>query len=145
MGAEVETSEPMQEPEIYMPTEAATATGPDGKKLLFFTVPQLDLMIKRVIAAQPKEYTYRWGYHPGQRVHVLLFGWPSGEGAGIAIPEGVGDAILNFMLGNTDIYITTLPVQEPLRGDVPAEVVDRIRFGNTIYLPDVKFKPEAGF
>lgn len=141
----MEPHEPMQEPEIYMPTEAATATAPDGKKLVFFTVPQLDVMIKQVVAAQPKEYSYRWGYHPGHRIHVLLFGWPTGHGAGIAIPEGPGDMVLNFMLGLSDVYITTEPVQERLRGNVAAAEIDKIRFGVTVYLPDVKFKPEAGF
>lgn len=141
----MEPHEQMQEPEIYMPSEAATATAPDGKKLLFFTVPQLELMIKQVLSAKPTEYSYRWGYHPGHKVHVLLFGWPTGQGAGIAIPEGPGDLVLNFMLGLSDIYITTEPVQDRLRGDVAAEEVDKIRYGTTVYLPDVKFKPEAGF
>ncbi|MFZ5814061.1 MAG: hypothetical protein ACOY93_01985 [Bacillota bacterium] len=141
----MEPHEQMQEPEIYMPAEAATATAPEGRKLVFFTVPQLDLMIKQVLSVRPKEYTYRWGYHPGHKVHVLLFGWPTGHGAGIAIPEGVGDPVLNFMLGLTDVYVTTEPVQERLRGNVEAAEIDKIRFGNTVYLPDVKFKPEAGF
>lgn len=131
------------EPVIYMPTEAATATAPSGRKLVFFTVPQLDLMIKQVLAERPKEYTYRWAYHPGQQVHVLLFGWPTGEGAGLAIPEGVGDAILNYMLGTTDIYITTHPVQAKLIGDVSAEVIQELVLGNTVSLPEVKFKPEG--
>lgn len=141
----MEPQDQMQEPEIFMPTEAATATSPDGKKAVFFTVPQLEVMIKQVISARPKEYSYRWGYHPGHKVHVLLFGWPTGQGAGLAIPEGAGDLILNYMLGVSDIYITTEPVQEKLRGNVAAEEIDKIRFGTTVYLPDVKFKPEEGF
>jgi hypothetical protein len=140
---ENEQVEGYQEPEIYMPTEAATATAPDGRKLVFFRVPQLDLLIKRVIASRPTEYTYRWGYHPGHRIHVLLFGWPSGEAAGIAIPEGVGDGVLNFMLGTTDVYVTTEPVQDRLSGHVSAEVIQQVIFGNTVALPEVKFKPEA--
>lgn len=133
-----------QEPAIYMPTEAATATAPDGRRLIFFTVPELELMIKQVLAARPKEYSYRWGYHPGEKVHVLLFGWPSGHGAGLAIPEGVGDGILNYMLGTTDLYITAEPVQERMQGEVLPEVIDQIRRGMTVYLPSVKFKPEGG-
>lgn len=133
-----------QEPAIYMPTEAATATAPDGRRLIFFTVPELELMIKQVLAARPKEYSYRWGYHPGEKVHVLLFGWPSGHGAGLAIPEGVGDGILNYMLGTTDLYITAEPVQERMQGEVLPEVIDQIRRGTTVYLPSVKFKPEGG-
>lgn len=140
----MEPRDQMQEPEIYMPTEAATATAPDGKRMVFFTVPQLELMIKQVIADRPTEYSYRWGYHPGHKVHVLLFGWPTGQGAGIAIPEGTGDMVLNFMLGTSDLYITNEPVQERLQGNVATEEVDRIRFGNTVYLPGVKFKPETG-
>jgi hypothetical protein len=134
---------PNAEPEICMPTEAATATAPDGRKLVFFTVPQLDLMIRRVIAARPREYTYRWAYHPGQKVHVLLFGWPNGEGAGVAIPEGAGDMVLNFMLGTTHVYLTTEPVQETLSGNVSAEAVEKVIGGITVLLPGVKFKPEA--
>lgn len=131
------------EPEIYMPTEAATATAPNGKKLVFFTVPQLDLLIKRVLADRPKEVTYRWGYHPGEKIHVLLFGWPNGAGAGLAIPEGAGDMVLHYMLGTSDVFVTTEPVQEPLQGNVSAEIIQKIAFGNTVLLPDVKFKPEA--
>jgi hypothetical protein len=131
------------EPEIYMPTEAATATAPNGRKLAFFTVPQLDVLIKQVIASRPKEYTYRWAYHPVQKVHVLVFGWPTGQTAGVALPEGVGDAILQYLLGITDIYITTEPVQARLSGDVSVAVIQEIVLGNTIGLPDVKFKPEA--
>lgn len=133
------------EPRIYLPAAAATYVGEGGKRLLFFQVPELDLMIKRVLASRPREYTYRWAYHPVRRLHVLLFGWPCGEGAGIAIPEGAGDAVLNFMLGVSDVYITTEPVAGPDGGDLPAEALRRIRFGNTVYLPDVKFKPEEGF
>ncbi len=130
------------EPTIYMPTEAATATAPDGKKMVFFTVPPLSLMIGRVLASKPREYTYRWAYHPGHKVHVLLFGWPNGEGAGIAIPEGVGDMILHYMLGTTDVYLTDEPVQERLQGKVDPKVIERIVHANTVCLPSVKFKPE---
>jgi hypothetical protein len=131
------------EPEIYMPTEAATATAPNGRKMAFFTVPQLDVLIKQVIASRPKEYTYRWAYHPGQKVHVLLFGWPSGQSAAIAIPEGAGDALLHYLLGITDVYITTEPVQAKLSGAISVDPVRDVVYGNTIGLPDVKFKPEA--
>lgn len=132
-----------QEPVIYMPAEAGTAFAPDGRKLVFFSVPELDVMIKQVLAASPDQYTYRWGYHPGERLHVLLFGWPTGHGAGLAIPEGAGDAVLNFMLGTSDVYITSQPLGERLEGDASPEAIDRIRFGFTVYLPNVKFKPEA--
>lgn len=132
-----------QEPVIYMPAEAGTAFAPDGRKLVFFSVPELDVMIKQVLAASPDQYTYRWGYHPGERLHVLLFGWPTGHGAGLAIPEGAGDAVLNFMLGTSDVYITSQPLGERLEGDASPEAIDRIRFGFTVYLPTVKFKPEA--
>lgn len=131
------------EPTIYMPTEAATATSPDSRKLVFFRVPQLDLLIKSVIASRPTQYTYSWGYHPGHKVHVLLFSWPGDLGAGVAIPEGVGDAVLNYMLGTTTVYITTEPVEEVLTGNVSAEKVQQIVLGNTVGLTDVKFKPEA--
>lgn len=133
----------IRDPEIYMPTEAATATAPDGRKLVFFTVPQLDLLIKRVLSAQPQEYSYQWGYHAGQKVHVLLFQWPGIEGAGIAIPEGVGDVILHYMIGTTSVYITTEPVQEQLSGDVSPQTIHAIMVGNTVGLTEVKFRPEA--
>jgi len=131
-----------REPTIFMPTEAVTATGTDGQKLVFLRIPQLELMIKQVIAARPKEYTYRWAYHPTHKVHVLLFQWPSGEGAGVAIPEGAGDAVLTFMLGTSHIYITSEAVQERLSGDVTPEEIGKVVLGNTVGLPDVKFKPE---
>lgn len=130
------------EPEIYMPTEAATATGPDGRKLVFFTVPQFELMIKQVIAARPTEYQYRWGYHPGHKIHVLVFGWPSGHNGGIAIPEGAGDMVLNFMLGTTAVYITSEPVQDRLSGNVKPEAIQELVLGNTVGLTEVKFRPE---
>lgn len=133
------------EPQIFLPAAAATSAGEGGRRRVFFQVPELDLMIKRVLASQPTEYTYRWAYHPGHRLHVLLFGWPCGEGAGIAIPEGAGDAVLHFMLGVSDVYITTQAVAGPQGAELPPEAIDRIRYGNTVYLPDVKFKPEAGF
>jgi len=145
MNGGIEMQGEAAEPRIYLPAAAATAVGAAGKRLLLFQVPELDLMIKRVLASRPREYTYRWAYHPGHRLHVLLFGWPCGEGAGIAIPEGAGDAVLSFMLGVTDVYITTEPVAGPGGADLPPEAIDRIRYGNTVHLPDVKFKPEAGF
>jgi hypothetical protein len=131
------------EAKIYMPTEAATATAPSGRKLVFFTVPQLELLIKNVIAARPGEYTYRWAYHSSQRVHVLLFSWPGIEETGIAIPEGAGDPILHYMQGTSDLFITLEPVQEKLQGKISAEAVEAIVLGNTVGLPDVKFKPEG--
>lgn len=132
-----------EEPQIYMPEEAATAVAPSGRKLVFFTVPQLELMIKQVIAARPAEYTYRWAYHPVHKVHVLLFSWPDLPGAGIAIPEGAGDMILSFMQGTADVFITVERVQERMQGSVSASEIEAIILGNTVGLPDVKFKPEA--
>jgi hypothetical protein len=132
-----------REPEIYMPEEAATAVSPEGKKMVFFTVPQLDLLIKQVLAARPKSYTYRWAYHAGQKVHVLLVEWSSGQSAGLAIPEGPGDLILHFLLGTTDLYITVEPVEEKLKGSVSGETIAALVYGSTVALPGVKFKPEA--
>lgn len=131
------------EPQIFAPVGAATAVAPDGRRLIFFQVPQLDLMIKRVIAERPTQFTYRWAYHPGHKVHVLLFGWPTGEGAGIAIPEGSGDPILQFMQGKADVFITTLPVEERLTGNVPASAIQAVIMDNTVGLPDVEFQPLA--
>ncbi|HEY8347453.1 MAG TPA: hypothetical protein VIL07_09320 [Symbiobacteriaceae bacterium] len=128
---------------IYTPDEAAVTTAADGRRMVFFTVPEADLMIKRVLAADPKEYTYRWAYHPGLRVHVLLFGWPNGEGAGLALEEGRWDGILNQMLGTTDVYITTLPVAGLTGADADSEAVRRVLVGMTVWLPQVKFKPEG--
>lgn len=137
-------SEPqIPDPEIYMPTEAATATGPDGRRLVFFTVPQFQLLIKRVLAGRPTEYTYRWAYHPEQKVHVLLFGWPNGESGGIAIPEGPGDMVLHYMQGATEVFITVEPVQDRLHGQISPREIEKIIRGNTIYLPEVHFKPEG--
>jgi len=141
--AEQEPFRDGQEPVIYLPAEAGTATAPDGRKLVFFSVPALDLMIKQVLAEQPRQYTYRWGYHPRERLHVLLFAWPTGHGAGLAIPEGVGDPILHFMLGTTDVYITSAPTGDKLGGPATPEAIDQIRRGMTVYLPEVKFKPEG--
>lgn len=132
----------MNQPPIYLPTDAAIASEPDGRKIVLFYVPELDVMIKQVLAAQPDQYTYRWGYHPGAQMHVLLFGWPTGQGAGLAIPEGAGDALLNYLLGLTDIYVTSHPLEE-LQGGATPEAIDHVRLGNTVYLPDVKFKPEV--
>jgi hypothetical protein len=132
-----------EEPIIYMPSEAATVFAPDGKKLAFFTLPEIDLLIKNVIAAQPAGFTYQWGYHAGQRVHVLFVRWTDQLALGVAIPEGVGDAVLAHLLGTTEIYLTTEPVQEQLAGTVDEKMIKRIIYGNTLYLPDVKFKPEG--
>lgn len=131
------------EAKIYMPTEAATATAPSGRKLVFFTVPQLERLIKNVIALRPGEYTYRWAYHSRQQVHVLLFSWPGVEETGIAIPEGAGDQILHYMQGTTDLFLTVEPVQVRLQGKISAEAIEAIVLGNTVGLPDVKFKPQG--
>lgn len=131
------------EPTIIMPTEAATATAPDGRRLVFFTVPQLGPLIRKVMADTPSEVTYQWGYHPGERIHVLLFSWPNQQGAGLAIPEGAGDQVLLFMTGTTNLYLTTSPVQARLQGEVKAEVIDEIIRGETILLPSVKFAGQA--
>lgn len=131
------------EPMIQMPTEAATATAPDGRRLVFCTVPQFGPLIRHVLADKPSEVTYQWGYHPGQKVHVLLFGWPNKWSGGIAIPEGAGDQILQYMIGTTDLYLTTMPVQERLRGNVGAEEIQAIVVGETVLLPGVKFTGQA--
>lgn len=142
ISLEAERSGP-EAPVIYTPDEAAVVNAADGRRLVFFTVPEADLMIKRVLAGDPKEYTYRWAYHPGLKVHVLLFGWPNGEGAGLALEESRWAGILNQMLGTTDIYITTLPVAGLTGLDADAEEVRRILAGMTVWLPTVKFKPEG--
>lgn len=131
------------EPLIHMPTEAATATAPDGRRLAFFTVPQFGALIRHVQADKPSEVTYQWGYHPGEKIHLLLFGWPNKWSGGIAIPEGVGDQMLQYMIGTTDIYLTTMPVQERLQGSVSAEAIQEIMLGETVLLPSVKFTGQA--
>lgn len=133
-----------QDPEIYMPEEAATATSPEGKRLVFFTVPQLNLFIKQTLASRHTEYSYRWAYHPVHKVHVLIFGFPDGTVAGIAIPEGAGDSILEYMdQQTTQVYVTTEKVQEKFRGDVSPNEVARVVYGNTVYLPDVQFDRQS--
>lgn len=131
------------EPMIFMPTEAATVFAPDGKKLAFFTMPQIDLLIKNVLATNPEGFTYQWGFHAGERVHVLFARWTEELAVGVAIPEGVGDAVLSHLLGTTEIFLTTHPVQEALAGQVTAEAVESIVYGNTVRLPEIKFSPEA--
>lgn len=131
------------EPMIFMPTEAATVHAPDGKKLAFFTIPQIDLLIKNVLAVNPEGFTYQWGYHAGERVHVLFARWTEALAVGVAIPEGVGDAVLSHLLGTTEIFLTTHPVQETLSGHATAEAVEKIVYGNTVRLPEIKFSPEA--
>lgn len=135
----MDDTQPQMDPEIYMPTEAGTATAPDGRRLVFFTVPQFQVLIKRALAARPAEYTYQWGYHAQQKVHVLLFHWPGVGGGGIAIAEGVGDSVLSYMLGTTDVFITEQPVRAQLEGSVDAKVIQEIMAGNTVHLPDVHF------
>lgn len=132
------------EPVVYAPDEAAVSTAEDGRKLVFFTVPEAELMIKRVLATEPAEYSYRWAYHPGLRLHLLLFGWPNGEGAALALEEERWAGVLNQMLGTTDLYLTIHPVAEKIgRGD-DAEAVRRVQAGMTVWLPGVKFKPQEG-
>lgn len=130
------------EPMIFMPTEAATVFAPDGKKMAFFTMPQIDLLIKNVLATNPEGFTYQWGFHAGERVHVLFARWTEELAVGVAIPEGVGDGVLSHLLGTTEIFLTTQPV-EGLVDQVTAEVLEKIVYGNTVRLPDIKFNPEA--
>lgn len=139
----VEEQQGPEGPVIYTPDEAAVAFAADGKKLVFFRVPEAELMIKRVLAHRPTEYSYRWAYHPGQRFHILLFGWPNGEGAGLALQEGVWDGVLNHMLGTTDVYLTTQPVAGRIHTGAPPEAIQEVLVGMTVWLPDVKFKPEG--
>lgn len=131
------------EPMIYMPAEAATVFAPDGRKLAFFKIPQIDLLIKNVLAANPEGFTYQWGFHKGERVHVLFVRWTDALAVGLAIPEGVGDAVLSHLLGTTEIFLTTEPVQGALSGTVNEETISQIVYGNTVRLPEIKFKPEA--
>ncbi|MFO7173059.1 MAG: hypothetical protein DIU70_008870 [Bacillota bacterium] len=137
--------ESMDLPPIYMPEQAHSALGPGGERLAFFYVPQLELEIKQVLAARPREFTYRWGYHPGHRIHVLLVYWPTGDGqgvqAGISIPEGPGDALLDFLqAGETDIFLTLEPLPEGLPESLPAAEVQRILAGLTVPLRGVRFQ-----
>lgn len=132
-----------QGPVVYEPDEAAVSQGEDGRRMVFFTVPEAELMIKRVLADSPKEYSYRWAYHPSLRTHFLLFGWPSGEGAALALEEERWSGILNQMLGTTDIYLTIYPVAERIGAGAPREAVQKVQNGLTVWLPGVKFKPEG--
>lgn len=132
-----------QVPVVYAPDEAAVSQGADGRRMVFFRVPEAELMIKRVLADQPKEYSYRWAYHPTLRMHVLLFGWPNGEGAALALEEDRWSGILNQMLGTTDVYLTIHPVAERISADASPEAVYKVQNGFTVWLPGVKFKPEG--
>jgi hypothetical protein len=138
----MEPTDPTQ-PMIVMPVEAATATAPDGRRLVFFTVPQMGALIEEVHVARPATYTYQWGYHPTEKMHVLLFRWPGGPSGGVAIPEGAGDQILLFMTGTTDVFLTVMPVQGRLQGTVATGVVEEIINGPTVSLPHVKFSGSA--
>lgn len=134
-------------PQIFMPEQAGTALGPDGRKLAFFYVPQLEAQVHRLLGARPREFTYRWAYHPGHRVHVLFAYWPvapDGVEMGVAIPEGAGDAILDFLVGESDIYITLQPVKEKLRDTMTAEEIAALINGPTAGLIGVKFRRFKG-
>lgn len=131
------------EPMVFMPNEVATLFAPDGKKLAFFTMPQLDLLIKNVLASSPEGFTYQWGFHAAERVHVLFVRWSEELAIGVAIPEGVGDEVLEHLLGTADLFLTTIPVEERLSGQVTEEAIEAIVYGNTVALPDIKFNPEG--
>lgn len=138
MTTEQEQSEKL--PEVYMPEEAATVTAPDGRRLVFLRVTQASPLIKVILAAQPKEVTYRWAHHTGHKIYVLFVYWDSGHQVGIAIPEGVGDQVLDFLEGQTDIFITELEVQERMKENVSKEALEEVIYGMTIPIPQVKFR-----
>lgn len=131
-------------PQVFFPEQAATVADGQGRRMVFLHTPQLDVEIKRVLGMRPEQFTYRWGYHPQHRIHVLLVFWPVQEGPGIevglAIPAGAGDPLLDFLADGADLYLTLMPVA-PAAGDelTPAEIQD-IRAGLTVYLPGIRFQ-----
>ncbi len=134
-------------PPIYTPEQAGTALGPDGRKLVFFYIPQLEAEVRKLLGAHPREFTYRWAYHPGHQVHVLLAYWPlepESVQIGVAIPEGPGDAILDMLQGESDIYITLEPLKDRLRDTMSGEEVTAITDGLTAGLVNVKFRRFKG-
>lgn len=135
------------EPRIFMPEQAGTALGPAGRKLAFLYVPQLDLEVKRLLGARPKEYTYRWAYHPVHQVHVLFALWPLQPDPvqlAVAIPEGEGAALLDFLVGESDIYITLQPIKGELEDTMTAEAIAALTNGLTAGLLGVRFRRYKG-
>lgn len=127
-------------PPVFIPEDALSVESPDGRSLVFLRLPQLDVPLKQVLASQPEEFTYRWGYHAGHRLHVLFVYWPAGDGVqvGIGIPEGPGDGILAALEGESDIFLTTEPLPE--RRDVfHKEDIERLTAGLTVPLVGVQF------
>lgn len=138
---------PEPQPRIFMPQQAGMVVGPDGRKLAFLYVPQLEGAIKRLLGARPREVTYRWGYHPGHRIHVLWAHWPlepEPEEIGVAIPEGDGDPILDFLVGEADIYLTLDPIADRLKETMTAEELAALTNGLTAGLPGVRFRRFRG-
>lgn len=132
-------------PRIYMPEQAHTAAGPGGERLLFLYMPQFEIEIKQILAAKPREFTYRWGYHPGHQIHVLLVFWPLGQEqgvqAGISIPEGPGDALLDYLEGQTtDVFLTLEPLEGRLTERTPAQEIAALLAGLTVPLRGVRFQ-----
>lgn len=131
-------------PPIFMPEQAATAEGPDGRRLVFLYLPQAENIIRELLANPPTEYTYRWAYHAGQQVHILLVLWHDRAELGVAIPEGAGDSILAFMTGTCDLYLTLVPVQQVVQETMSHAEVQKIISGYTVPLPDLAFARRRG-
>ncbi|BDG62312.1 hypothetical protein [Caldinitratiruptor microaerophilus] len=132
-------------PQVFLPEGGLSVRAPDGRSLVFLRVPQLEVELKQVLAGQPDEFTYRWAYHPGYRLHVLFVYWPvqGGIQIGVGIPEGPGDGILAAMEGESDIYLTLEPLpehQETFEGEDLGKVVA----GMTVPLAGVRFSRRFG-
>lgn len=131
-------------PPIFMPEQAATAEAPDGRRMAFFYVPQAEGLIKRLLADPPSAYTYRWAYHAGHRVHILFVWWHDREALGLAIPEGAGDQVLDFITGCADVCLTLVPVQQEFRERMGHQDIERIIGSLTVGLPALQFQRKTG-
>lgn len=128
---------------VYLPAQVAVAQGADGRKVAVLSLPQLAAELRQVLDGHPGEVTYRWAYHPQHRLYVLLAQWPVAPApvtVGVAIPDGAGDRLLDFLTGTADIYLTMAPIPAGLEAGASLADLQPVMSGPAVALPGVQFR-----
>ncbi|HYG59622.1 MAG TPA: hypothetical protein VD902_16280 [Symbiobacteriaceae bacterium] len=107
--------------QAHAPTQAASFSGP-GKQAVVLYAPAWGDTLLEVLQRKPSAYEASWSFEEERRAHVLRIAYEGGPEIGIALIDGIHNAILAQVVKGSALVLSP----HPLYRDPPDQPVEQL-------------------
>ena len=111
----------MTQPVAYAPTQAAEFSGP-GKQAVVLYAPAWADEVLAVLQLKPTAYEAAWSFDEARRAHVLQVSYEGGPALGVALIDGIHNAVLAKVVRGSALVLSPYPLYR----DPPDQAVERL-------------------